>query len=224
MVSINKYKVVAFDIDGTLYPNGAMYRATFGLVVRNLRLFRAYGRARRQVRREYPLTDLRQRTTELTAQFARWDIDETDRRIRRIVYEQWEQSLQSVRLFPGAKDLLLWLRQRGVLTVAMSDFPVTTKLKSFDLEDCWDLAFSSEEVGYLKPRPEPFLHILEKVQHPAAEVLYVGNSYHYDILGASAVGMATAHITRGCRGSSAADFRFSRYDQLQAWLESRTPE
>lgn len=214
-----RYAAVAFDIDGTLYPNGAMYRASLGLILRNWRLFSAFGRARRAVRSHYPVEDLRTWTEEYTARELGLSREETAPRIQRVVYQQWEENLLArVPLYPGARELLQELRSRGIQTVAMSDFPVTSKLKGYGLSDLFDLAFSSEDVGYLKPRREPFDHIITSLGVPAAAVLYVGNSHAYDIVGARQVGMATAHITRRRHPDSLADFTFTRFSELREWI------
>ncbi len=214
-----RYSAVAFDIDGTLYPNGAMYRASLWLILRNWRLFSAFGRARREVRLHYPVKDVRAWTEEFTARELGLPREETGQLIQRIIYQQWEKNLLArVPLYSGVRELLEELRSRGVRTVAMSDFPVTSKLKGYGLSELFDLAFSSEEIGYLKPRREPFDHILEKLDVPAETVLYVGNSYPYDIIGAREVGMATAHIARRPHRESLADFTFTRYAQLGKWI------
>ncbi|MFW5643352.1 MAG: HAD family hydrolase, partial [Alkalispirochaeta sp.] len=79
----------------------------------------------------------------------------------------------------------------------------------------------AEETGYLKPNPEPFLRLIEELGVPAGEILYVGNSYRYDIEGARAVGMVTAHITRKGSPGAPADLVFSRFSELRRWLEAR---
>lgn len=214
-----RYAAVAFDIDGTLYPNGAMYRASLGLILRNWRLFSAFGRARRAVRSHYPVEDLRKWTEEYTARELGLSREETARRIQQVIYQQWEQNLLArVPLFPEVRELLEELRSRGIRTVAMSDFPVKSKLEGFGLSSLFDVAFSSEDIGYLKPRREPFDHILETLGVSAATVLYVGNSHAYDIVGARQVGMATAHIAKRHHPDSSADFTFTRFSELREWI------
>jgi len=138
VMEVFSLRAVAFDIDGTLYPNASMYRATVGLVLRHHRLFRAFGRAREQVRREYPLQDLSARTTELTAGYLGWEIARTEQAIREVIYQQWERRLRRVSLYPGARELVLWLREHGVPVAAMSDFPTDSKLEILGLQGLWD--------------------------------------------------------------------------------------
>ena len=216
-----KFRALAFDIDGTLYSNTAMYRATAFFVARHLRLFRAFGKARKLVRGIYPLDDLEAKTVELSARELGWGIDRTRQALRTLIYSGWETRLHRVTPFEGVRDFVLWLRRQGVKTAAMSDFPVENKLRVIGLEGIWDVAFSSEETGYLKPREEPFRRLIRDLQVPAEEILYVGNSYEYDVLGAAAVGLHTAHLSWRVPRGSIADFTFSHYGDLRKWVEPR---
>lgn len=219
-----KIAAVAFDIDGTLYPNIRMYLASWPIVLRHLRLFRAFGRARKEVRNERPVRDLFQRTVELTAGYLRRDADSVAHRIERTIYGRWESSLASVSLYPGARDVVEWIRSKGLPTAAVSDFPVERKLRLLGIEELWDVAFSSEETGYLKPNPEPFLRLIDELGVPAGSVLYVGNSYPYDIVGARACGLITAHITTRSVPGEPADFEFTRFADLKDWIAPRLVE
>jgi len=215
---------VAFDIDGTLYPNGRMYRASLGIVLRHLRLFRAFGAARREIRSRRPVTDLRRETAELTARRLGIDAQTAGSLIESVVYERWERVLRRVPLFPGARDLLVELRERNVPLAAMSDFPVTSKLHLLGLDGLWDVAFSSEELGYLKPNREPFEELAARLALPPGEILYVGNSYHYDVLGAGAVGFRTAHLPGTPAKPGKADVAVRSFAELRGWLLPRLAE
>ncbi|WP_076489571.1 HAD family hydrolase [Alkalispirochaeta americana] len=222
----NRVSAVAFDIDGTLYPNSAMYRATALLALRHLRLFRAFGEARKEVRREHhqgppPRGALAQRTVALTAERLGWTEEKTAGAIGTIIYDRWEQTLKKVSLYPGARELLVWLQDQGVPLGAMSDFPTESKLRILGLEGLWDVAFSSEETETLKPHRAPFDKLAHDLGVPAEEILYVGNSYDYDVLGAASAGMQTAHLTRKPVVAGKADFSFFRFSALREWLEHR---
>lgn len=215
---------VAFDIDGTLYPNRRMYRASLGIVLSNLRLFRAFGAARKDVRTRHPIVDLRRETAELTAERLKISPDEAARRIDDVIYHRWEAVLRRVPIYPGVTDLLTELRRRSVPLGAMSDFPVVSKLALLGIEDYWDVAFSAEEVGYLKPNVEPFEELERRLALRAREILYVGNSYHYDVLGAAAAGFRTAHLGGDSRKPGRADVAFRDFPALERWILERLPE
>jgi putative hydrolase of the HAD superfamily len=212
---------VAFDIDGTLYPNIRMYIASLPVVLRHVKLFRAYGDARKQIRRERPVTDIYERTAQLTAERLNQDPTEIAKKIDHVIYDKWESTLTNVRLYPGARELVEHLRGRGIRTAALSDFPVERKLRLLNLDGLWDVAFSAEETGYLKPNPEPFNRLIKELALPPEQILYVGNSYRYDVAGARACGLLTAHITHRKPADDPADFTFRRFSQLRDWLERR---
>ncbi|POR03274.1 hypothetical protein AU468_05300, partial [Alkalispirochaeta sphaeroplastigenens] len=164
---------------------------------------------------------LEKRTVALTADRLGWSEDKTAGAIREIIYHRWEQTLRGVSLYPGARELLLWLKEQGIPLGAMSDFPTESKLRILDLEGLWDVAFSSEETGALKPHRVAFDKLALDLGVPAQEILYVGNSYHYDVLGAGAAGMQTAHLTGKPVVAGKADFSFSRFSALREWLQHR---
>jgi putative hydrolase of the HAD superfamily len=214
-------EAVAFDIDGTLYPNLRMYRASWPVVARHFSLFRAFGRARSQIRTQRPVHDLHGETVAITATLLNRDVDQVAREIDQIIYQEWESRLVQVGLYPGARELVLWLREHGIPTAALSDFPVERKIRLLGIENLWDVAFSSEETGYLKPNPEPFERLIADLERPAERILYVGNSYHYDVVGARSCGMKTAHVTRRRHRTSPADLQFRDFHELRTWLVPR---
>jgi putative hydrolase of the HAD superfamily len=213
----------AFDIDGTLYPNGAMYRASLPLVLFHLRLFRAFGAARNAIRTRRPVADLHEETIGLVAEDLGWTEEKARSRVEDVIYSRWEAVLRRVPLYPDVPEVLTALRDRGLRLGAMSDFPVSSKLELLGLSGFWDVAFSSEETNYLKPHREPFEELARRMALPPEEVVYVGNSYHYDVVGARAVGFRTAHLCtrrRGCTpsGEEPADFVFADFRELQRWI------
>jgi putative hydrolase of the HAD superfamily len=59
----------------------------------------------------------------------------------------------------------------------------------------------SEEVGFEKPHPEPFLSALRALDVAAEKSLYIGDNPGHDIAGAAAVGMKTCWVALGRRFS-----------------------
>jgi putative hydrolase of the HAD superfamily len=79
----------------------------------------------------------------------------------------------------------------------------------------------SEEVNRLKPDPAPFLELSRRMALPPEQILYVGNSVSYDILGAKRQGMKAALVSvplRRRRNTGNADFVFSDYRQLREFV------
>jgi putative hydrolase of the HAD superfamily len=211
-------KAVAFDIDGTLYPNHRMYMASFGFAMKNIRLLNRFREVRAELRKLRPIDDFYTTQAALLAKRTGAEVEETRQLIQRVFYGDWERVLHHVNLFPGVVELLSILKNRKLPLGVLSDFPVVTKLSVLNIENYFDVEMSSEETGYLKPNPEPFRILSEGLGVSPEELLYVGNSYRYDIEGAQALGIQTAHITNRPVSGGVADFTFSRYEQLQSWL------
>ena len=212
-------KAVAFDVDGTLYPNVSMYIRSLPFALTHLRLVRAYSRVRRAVRTQRPVEDLQALERRLLAVELGVDESEAARLIDVEIHENWESTLDRVRPYPHLRQCIEQLKAQGLHIAVNSDFPVERKLARLDLADLFDCTLWSEQSGYLKPHPEPFLMLAECVGEAPANILYVGNSYAYDVVGAKSAGMLAAHLRRLPVRGSIADLSFADYRRLAGWVE-----
>lgn len=215
----SRFDAVAFDVDGTLYANRDMYLYSVPFFLTHPRLVFHYGRVRREIRKRRPIQDFYGLQAELLAKRLGADTAKTRTRLDSLIYEKWESVLARIPRYRGVKELVLELRESGVKTAVMSDFPVGRKLQFLGLEGLFDVAFSAETTGYLKPNPEPFELLLAELQVDRSQLLYVGNSYSYDVVGAKSAGLAVAHLTSSPSEDSQADFSFASYEELRAWLD-----
>ena len=209
---------VAFDIDGTLYSNGRMHLQSLPFALRHIRQLKAFRRVRLELRRTRPIEDFHRLQAELFGRELGVSVGKAAEIIETVFYDRWEQVLRRVPLFPGVRETVAAFRDAGLKVAVASDFPVARKLGLLGIDGLWDCEVSTEEVGYLKPNPEPFHALLDCLGEPPERVLYVGNSYRYDVEGAKAVGMYAAHLTRRPERDSIADFSFYRYDRLRQWV------
>ncbi|MDR3200812.1 MAG: HAD family hydrolase [Spirochaetales bacterium] len=216
-----RIKVVAFDVDGTLYPNSAVYIRALPFALRNLFAIRAFARIRKDIRKIRPLTDFHRTQTRLFAARKGVSEDSAERIIDRVFYGRWGAITRKVRLFPHVRETLERIKAAGMKLAVLSDFPLLQKLAHWKLEGLWEYERSCEDIGYLKPNPEPFLDLVSFFGAPPGEILYVGNNYAYDILGAKSQGLMAAHITRRAPPDSAADFSFSDFRRLGDWVVSK---
>lgn len=206
-------KAVAFDLDGTLYPNSVLYIRVIPLFFKHPRLFTRFGRVRRKIRKVRPIDDFYTLQAEMFAREMGIGVEESERMIREIIYPTWETILGEADLFPGVRDVFDELRNMGLKIAVLSDFPVPRKLELLKISGIWDYAYSSEEVGYLKPNPEPFEHMAESLLADPGQILYVGNNFDYDVVGAANVGMKTAYLSRR-KKNILPDISFSAYPEL----------
>jgi putative hydrolase of the HAD superfamily len=217
-------EAVAFDLDGTLYPN---YRLNIKLIpffLKEWRLLIAFGRARNIIRREqktspdFPLADFYHHQAAITAGFLRLPPEPVKERIDRLMYRGWMPFFRKINPFPHAAQTLVALRAAGYKLGLLSDFPPETKLEYLGLSGIWDAILCSERYGVLKPHARSFRELAAALALPPEKILYVGNSFHYDVAGANREGMKTAWITPCGRKRPGTDFIFSDYRQLHNFM------
>jgi putative hydrolase of the HAD superfamily len=195
-----------------------MYLHSLPFALAHQRLIRSYRRVRRLVRQERPVTDLQARERELLASEMNISQDEAAGLIDYEIHELWEANLDRVSPYPHVRVAIEALRGQGLNVAASSDFPVERKLERLGLSDLFDCTLWSEKSGYLKPHPEPFIELAECIGFAPDEILYVGNSYEYDVEGAKGAGMRAAHLSALPVRDSIADFTFRDYRRLAPWV------
>ncbi|QEN03616.1 HAD family hydrolase [Thiospirochaeta perfilievii] len=208
-------KAVIFDIDGTFYPNWRMNLMTFPVVLRNIRLFSAFATVRKELRLmpDKHVDNFYEIQADLTAKKLGLPVDQVMKKIESDIYTEWTASLKRVKPFDNVRNVIVELQNRGFKTACLSDFPILDKLKYFGLDDLFEnSAYTCEACGHLKPHPDAYSYVMEKVGVKPEEILYVGNSYQYDILGSKKAGMYAAHISKKeIDGDVKADFTFKNY-------------
>jgi len=221
-------KGVAFDLDGTLYPN---YRINIRLVpffLKEVRLISAFGRSRKIIRKEQaisalPQTDFYDYQAEITAKLLGIPADILKEKIDRLIYRGWEPMFKNINLFKGVTETIAALKKAGYKLGLLSDFPPEKKLEYLNLNGGWDAVLCSERFGALKPHPKSFLELAAAMSLAPEEILYVGNSRSYDITGAAGAGMKTAWIKNPLFPGNGLKkpkpgFSFSNYRQLHDFM------
>lgn len=98
---------------------------------------------------------------------------------------------------PGAKQALDAVKERypvGFLTNGFAEVQ-TAKRKKFNLDTYSDIYVISEEVGCMKPSACIFDHATKLTGFEPSDILYVGDSYSSDIIGAKNFGWKTVWLT-----------------------------
>ena len=212
-------RAVAFDVDGTLYPNASMYLHSLGLALSHLRLLKTLEQTRAQLRKTPDNSDDFHRVqARLVGARLGLSPERAYALVEARVYTRWYKIFKKLKLFPGVIETIQEFRAAGLKIAALSDFPIRHRLDDLGLGGLWDCAFSSEETGFLKPHPRPFEVLAQKLGLPPGDILYVGNSYTYDVLGANSAGMPGAHLTGRPRVGGSAVLSFSRYAQLRDFV------
>ena len=215
---------VAFDLDGTLYPNYRLYIRLLPFLCRHWRLVSALGKARDIIRREQEQSpsvtqpDFYNYQAQIAAKLLSAQPEQIREKFDSLIYRGWERHFLKIKLFPHVRELLAELRTTQLKLGLLSDFPPETKLKNLGLADCWDAVLCSENTGALKPAIQPFRELGNILGCPPERILYVGNSRPYDTAGARRAGMKTALLAGRFAAKLEADFIFHDYRQLRDFV------
>lgn len=146
--------------------------------------------------------------------------EEVQKRIDTNLYSVWERSYRGVRACSGLHELLNLLKEKNLTLGILSDFPVQNKLRYLGIpSSTFSVQVCAEDTGYLKPHPEPFNVLAQQCGCEPGEILYIGNSYDKDVVGAKNAGMLAAHFTRKKLPGSVADINFKDYGNLEGKLK-----
>lgn len=106
-------------------------------------------------------------------------------------------SLEHLRLFQGADELLRELRrrERGVYLLSNAQRLFTEpEIRSLGIYDLFDDVFLSSEIGYKKPSPHFYNALLRKHALEPGTCVMVGNDWQADAWGAHNNGMASLYL------------------------------
>jgi len=216
-----KFSAVAFDLDGTLYPDSRLFFRLIPFLAKNMRLLKAMGKARTALRKSGAYEgDFYELQARLMGEILNEDPKKVREKTDRLIYRGWVPLFTGIKLFPHLRETLDAFRKAGIRMGLLSDFPPEAKLKNMNLTEYWDVMLCSEETGRLKPDPLSFLELAQKMGKKPEEMLYVGNKISYDVNGALAAGMKAALIIPKWKAKPAASgaFVFSDYRQLHDYV------
>ena len=102
----------------------------------------------------------------------------------------WDSFISKMELFEGVLELFdLFCDKNCIVTDLTADIQFK-KLIQIKLIDKVKYIVTSEEAGKEKPNPIMFYTALEKIGLDKSEVIYIGDDYEKDILGATNLGIA----------------------------------
>lgn len=220
-----KFDGVAFDLDGTLYPNYRFYLPLLPFIIKEHRLVIALGKARKILRTvggDKSAGDFYDMQAQLMGEILSIDKNTVKQLTEKLIYRGWEPLFKNIKLYPYVKETLATLKNNGVKLGLLSDFPPEAKIENLALGGYWEAILCSERSGALKPDLAPFNQLSAQLGIPPEKILYVGNSVGYDIAGAKKAGMKAALISsplrKKRRNNGNADFIFSDYRKLRDYV------
>ncbi len=124
-------------------------------------------------------------------------------------------------LFPEVPEVLDKLQNRSITLglVANWDSNLSSLVEQLGIKEVFSAIVSSQSAGVEKPDPAIFHHALSELSltSTSAPVVYVGNEYAADVLGARSAGLIPVLIDRNNLYLHADCLRFT---SLTDWLES----
>lgn len=158
-----------------------------------------------------------------------------EERLKKAAYVFRKYSRTSrLRLYSGAKKLLLGLKERGAKIYLVSNAQAcltVPELKKLGLDKLFDGIELSSNFGKKKPCKEFFMHTIKKYGLDAHESIYCGNDFRADVKGAKSAGLATAYVKSNISPEDnleevkkEADFATSDYKSFVDYILNSTGE
>jgi HAD superfamily hydrolase (TIGR01549 family) len=209
MIQPNDIKAIFFDLDGTLrhnLPSGGEvftdYVITLGLQVNQEARLRA-------LRWEHfywaSSADLRNDVLAHSAETEQFWIEYSRRRLIALgASEEWAMEVApKISVHMGefykpdsvipddVRRVLPQLKESGYILGVISnrDKPFQDVLDDHGIGELFDFSLAAGEVNVFKPNPGVFAHGLQRVHLSAQEVIYVGDNYYADVVGARNAGL-----------------------------------
>lgn len=192
-----KYQVIFFDLDHTLWDFDSNaydcikelfeeYR--FFQICNFEQFFSIYERHNKRLWAEYEAGNLRKEALRsLRFHLTMKDFGIDDYALaERFGWDYTTRCPLKTNLFPHAIEVLEYLRPRYQLAIISNGFPEVqeVKIKACGIENYFDKVFTSEMVGYQKPRPEIFHAAATAFNAKKKRCLMIGDSWEHDISGA----------------------------------------
>lgn len=191
---IKGIKAIAFDIDGTLYPQYRLHIRMIWHFFSNGRIFYHFGLVRKQLRKTAPLPDLLRYQAILMSERLGCSTERAEECVRDVAYTGLEKYFKTIKPFKYVEETFTKIKEAGYRIAILSDFPPEQKGDLWGLIPYCDKILSAEKIGALKPSKYTFGILAMELGLKPQEILYVGNNAKYDILGAKQAGMKTAYL------------------------------
>lgn len=227
MVSL---KVICFDLDDTICDLGDGHKKARSILIDKLSRERGYPRD--AVVRAYDIewAIIKQDYMELVAE----GLDEQDIR-EKLIKSVLEvigleasagdyarlfgtETLKELYIFPDARTVMDTLGKKYRLTMITNGASVwqRAKIEKLNIEDYFEEIIVSGELGHHKPSKMIFEEMTKRAQVDTSEIIYVGNNYMKDVVGAKESGWKAVWVKRNDeeRDESVPDYVINELSEL----------
>ena len=165
---MKQYKLIIFDLDGTLVDAYRAITSSFNFTMRQL---------------GYPKSDaltIRRAVGWGDENLLKPFIKVRDLKKATAIYRAHHKKslLGQSKVFPGVKNLLKYFRRQGIKLAIATNRPTKFThilLKKLDLYKYFDYILCADKLKNIKPHPEILIKIIKKLKSKKSEALYVGD-------------------------------------------------
>jgi len=203
---------ICFDLDGTLCDAAAAEEAAMVEVVKRIasegvepgraalafkESFDRYEEVYAELVIKHGLGEKQIRRRQVADTLSALGLEEL-RLVEELSEAHWATMSRGFRLYPEAAEVLRKLGSRyrlSLLSNGPSDLQ-REKIRVVGVEGYFDHIVISGEVGYFKPSREVFMCMVGRLGAEPREVMYIGDNYEKDILGALGAGLRAVWVNR----------------------------
>lgn len=191
-----KINAVVFDVDGTLYNQNKLRVYIAGLILKSiaknpfkiykdLKIVSEYRKNHEKLRLSPDTIKKFDKQVSLTAEKFNMDKDKAFETIYDWIHIKPLPYIKKTKR-KDLNELIDWLKEKKIKTGLLSDYPCDMKAEILEIKDKVDLikASTDDDIDVFKPETKGFLRMAELLNVKPQEMLYVGDRYKIDILGA----------------------------------------
>ena len=108
------------------------------------------------------------------------------------------ETMDGIIIYPDAISVIESMGEKYRLCMITNGPPVwqREKIEKLDISKYFEEIIVSGELGHHKPSPRIFNEMTKRMNVEPSEIIYIGNDYRKDIMGADAAGWKTAWVNR----------------------------
>ena len=153
------------------------------------------------------------------------DVSPQDPRVTEAVEAYFSAFVDNARPLPGTADMLAALQPsyRLALLSNLTHGPAARQiLDHLNLSSFFDVLLVSGDLGYRKPHPQVFQHLIDALEVPAPSILFVGDDPRTDVQGSLLAGMRPVHTVYAQRQRDAAALMTLSVPVITSWQDLLT--
>lgn len=118
-------------------------------------------------------------------------------KVFKVVYEEFAKG-KYWKLYPEVHHTLTTLKSAGFRLVVLSnwDHRLEQTLNELNLDHFFEKIYISTRIGFAKPNPGAFRHIIDDLKIPCQSILHIGDTPEEDVTGAQQANIRALYINR----------------------------